>query len=302
LAEQVLVIGGGPAGLATGVQLTRLGLACCVFEGAAPGGLLHNANLVENYPGFPQGIRGPQLCRRFAQQARRVGVRLIPQAVTELSFWEGVFTAVTPAGTYTSLAAVIATGTQPVRLTGVDLPAGREGRVQYEVYPLRRARGRRVVIVGAGDAAFDYALNLGRKNSVIILNRGTQRKCLPLLWERTQACPRIEYRSEITVTGLSAGAQGGLTVECSSPTGATYLAADYLLGALGRTPQLDFVAAELLKQAPMLEQAGILHLVGDVKNGIFRQTAIAVGDGILAAMQLHQYFQGGSNASPGFHR
>ncbi len=93
-----------------------------------------------------------------------------------------------------------------------------------------------------------------------------------------------------------------MTVECSSPQGQAEFKADYLVGAIGREPLLDFVSASTLKQAAELEKMGILHLVGDVKNGIFRQTAIAVGDGIRAAMRIHQVKKESGHESDRLHR
>jgi hypothetical protein len=79
-----------------------------------------------------------------------------------------------------------------------------------------------------------------------------------------------------------------MTVECSSPHGPVDFHADILVGAIGREPQLDFVSASVLERSTELEKMGILHYSGDVKNGIFRQTAIAVGDGIRAGMRIYQ--------------
>ncbi len=88
-----------------------------------------------------------------------------------------------------------------------------------------------------------------------------------------------------------------MLVECLSPQGKADYQADYLVGAVGREPQLDFVSASLREHAASLEQKGILHMIGDVKNGIFRQTAIAVGDGIKAAMRIYQVMKENADES-----
>lgn len=270
------------------MQLERYGIKPLVFERDEIGGLLRNANLVENYPGFPGGIAGPKLLRLFARQARQVGISVIPEAVTSLD-WDGAaFRAETPSGVYNARVAVIAAGTKPKALTGLDFPPELSDRIGYEVFPLLGIHGQQVIIIGAGDAAFDYALNLSRRNKVIILNRGDQVHCLPLLRERARICTRIHYRPNTAITRLVGLPEGGMTVECLSPAGAAVIEADYLLGAIGRDPQLDFVSAALLEQSAELESRGILHFVGDVKNGLYRQTAIAVGDGLLAAMKIYQ--------------
>jgi thioredoxin reductase len=287
MPEDVIVVGAGPAGLAAALQAHRYGLRVRLFEAFRPGGLLWNANRVENYPGFPDGIPGPDLVRAFLAQAAAGGVEIILEPVLALDWADGLFRAATPGGVNEARAAVIASGTRPRLLTGFAVPEELRARVIYEVAGLRDRSGMQIVIVGAGDAAFDYALTLGVANSVIILNRGEQVRCLPLLRERALACPGITYRPSTAVTRLAVDPVGGMTVECSSPHGPLETNADYLVGAIGRDPYLDFVSASLRERASEFEEQGILHFVGDVKNGIFRQTAIAVGDGIRAAMSIH---------------
>lgn len=284
----VLIVGAGPAGLTTALQLRRYGFDPLIFERSEVGGLLKNANLVENYPGFPGGISGSGLLQLFREHAERLSVRVSFEEIEKLSFDGRVFQAVTSQGDYQSRVAVIASGTKPRLLTDLAVPAALCDRVEYEVFPLLGLRGQGIAIIGAGDAAFDYALNLSRENEIHILNRGERVTCLPLLWERASACPRIAYHLQTRVLRIGVALSGGIALECSSPAGTAILQVDYLLIAIGRDPQLDFVSASLLENAPALQKQGKLHFIGDVKNDMFRQTAIAVGDGMLAAMQIYQ--------------
>lgn len=297
MPEDVIVVGAGPGGLAAALQLRRQGLEVRLFEEARPGGLLWNANWVENYPGFPGGISGPDLIRAFLSQAAAAGVEIIPEPVLVLGWEDGLFRAETPGGLTRARAAVVASGTRPRLLTGFSIPEALGARVIYEAAGLLDLSGGRVIIVGAGDAAFDFALNLGRQNSVIILNRGDRVRCLPLLRERALALPNISYRPGTAVVGLAFRPAGGMMVECSSPSGPLALQADYLIGAIGRDPSLDFVSAPLRGRLSEFEERGTLHFVGDVNNGICRQTAIAVGDGIRAAMRIQQALQESADES-----
>jgi len=284
----VAIIGAGPAGLMTAIQLRRCGIAPLVLEGARLGGLLHNANLVENYPGFPQGITGPRLVKLFTAQARRLGVAVTFDEVIELDYNGKVFNLETRRDACQACLVVVASGTKPITFPQGLVPRAAQEQVFYEVLPLLGVAGRRIAIVGAGDAACDYALNLAKRNEVVILNRSAEVKCLPLLWERVSALPNVACRPRTAVTRIVRPPAGGLRIEADGPHGQTTLEADYLIGALGRLPRLDFLSASLRAKSAALEGRGVLYFVGDVKNDIFRQTAIAVGDGLLAAMKIYR--------------
>ena len=289
--DEVIIIGAGPAGLAAAIQLKRYGVNPLIFERAEVGGLLRNANLVENYPGFPRGISGPRLVKLFIHQAQNLAIAVTHEEVIELEYEQGLFHAHTHRNSYASRVAVIATGTKPLPITGLSIPQEITDRVFYEVYNLLQMDGKRVVIIGSGDAAFDYALNLARKNQVILLNRGETPKCLPLLWERAQQVSAIKYWNNVSVSKLMQAPSGDILVDCQSPAGELQFQADYLLAAIGREAQLDCLPATFLQQASGLEEQGVLYFIGDVKNGIFRQTSIAVGEGVMAAMKIYRYLK-----------
>jgi len=284
--EDVIIIGAGPAGLAAAIQLKRFGMQALIFERAEAGGLLHNANLVENYPGFPGGIRGPALVKLFVQQARQLNIEITYDEVIELSYEQGFFRAMTKGKSYTAKLAVIATGTKPLHFIDLSIPDDLASRVFYEVVGLLPVKNKHIVIVGSGDAAFDYALNLSRKNQVTILNRGEQSKCLPLLWERSQKISGITYRNNTEVYHLTKGGVDGMLLDCRTPAGELQYNANYLVGAIGREACLDCLPQIFVQQTQALEEQGVMYRIGDVKNGIYRQTSIAVGDGILAAMKI----------------
>jgi thioredoxin reductase len=287
--DEVLIIGAGPAGLAAAIQLQRYGIAPLVLECAHPGGLLRNANWVENYPGFPGGISGLGLVKAILQQAQAVGVKIISEEVSRLD-WNGRhFRAETTAGILRAQYAVIASGTQPQPFTDFALPLRNAERIVYEVADLQDVKGAQIAIVGAGDAAFDYALNLAqRDNQVAILNRGDTLKCLPLLWERSQQQDLIRYFHHTEIQTVQALPDHQLKLKCHSPAGISHFQVDYLIGAIGRRPQTDFASENLIAQKDTLCGQGVLYFIGDVKNQIYRQTAIAAGDGLRAAMQIYQ--------------
>ena len=286
--EEVIIIGAGPAGLATALQLKRYGINPLIFERDQIGGLLHNANLVENYPGFPGGISGPELVRIFKDHVRVNSLRIKPKNVDGLTHHEGVFQVVTSDRSFQARIVVIATGTKPRIFTDFEIPDDTRELIFYEIYPLLDRKEQRIAIVGAGDAAFDYALNLGKRNDVLVLNRGEEISCLPLLWERAKDIPSITYLPNTSISRLESNPGHDMLLECSTPDGPKSIQVDMLIGAIGRDAQLDFISGQFSKKAIQLVSHGDLYYVGDVTKGLYRQTAIAIGDGILAAMKIYR--------------
>ena len=283
----ILIIGAGPAGLTAAIQLKRYGFTPILLERDHVGGLLRNANRVENYPGFPNGIPGPKLIALFEKQTRRVGVEVTFDKVTRLDYDGEVFLVDAIHNTFSAKYVIVATGTKPKQLP-VKIPAQVEGKVFSEVWPLVGVKNKHIIIVGAGDAAFDYALNLSRKNTVTILNRGHETSCLPLLEKWAAENPSIVYRAGVAVRGIEADKTAGrLRVACVRRDGDATLDCDYLIFAIGREPWLDFLTESVKMQERTLIESGKLYFVGDVHNGPFRQTAIAAGDGLRAAMQIY---------------
>ena len=286
--EEVVIIGAGPGGLATALQLKRYGIDPLIFERDRIGGLLHNANLVENYPGFPGGISGPDLVKIFKNHVQVNSLRIESESVERLSHREGVFEVHTSARSMHARIVVIATGTKPRTFTDFEIPPDLRELVFYEVYPLLNRQDQRIAIVGAGDAAFDYALNLSQRNDILVLNRGEEISCLPLLWERSKDVPNITYLPNTTISRLKSIPGPGLILECIINGDPKSIQADALIGAIGRDPQIDFISGQFSKKAIQLVNRGDLYYVGDVEKGLYRQTAIAVGDGILAAMKIYR--------------
>lgn len=283
----IAIIGAGPAGVAAAVQLKRYGISPLVFEGSDIGGLLKNARLVENYPGFPKGITGPGLVRKLSTHLKRSGIEIIPELVNELEYAKDEFLIKTDLVPYTAQIVIIASGTAPKIMGVPKITDDIRSKILSEIYPIRKIQDKTIVIVGAGDSAFDYALNLAEKNDVVILNRGVQIKALPVLQKEAARTNRIKYIENTPVQSISDQDGELLTITFEREKRIMEIEADYVIFATGREPELGFVSDKLQKQLPGLLGSGKLYLIGDVKNGIYRQTAIAAGDGIRAAMEIY---------------
>jgi thioredoxin reductase (NADPH) len=287
--REVVVIGAGPAGIAAATYLGRAGLNPLIFECSKPGGLLRNANLVENYPGFSKGITGEELAARFAEHLERLRIEVRKERVSWLGSSRGAFVIKTDAGRYASRAVIVAAGTLPKapEIRGAQDLRGKYVFSDLVSVPRAGSRGRTAIVIGGGDAAFDYAISLDERGyDVIILTRSSPR-CLPLLLERVVRSG-MELRVGVTVESVERSTDG-IKVRCKNRGRPLTLSADLLLAAFGRSPNLEFIEPKLrarigIPRNPPETAVPGLFVAGDVVRGPFRQTGIAVGDGILAAM------------------
>lgn len=285
---EVLVVGAGPAGLAAGIQAHRMGAKTLVIEKKRPGGLLHAAFVVENYPGFPGGIRGEDLAQRMEAHARAVGVQIAEGEVTEVVQVRDRFGALLADGSKVSARAVIiATGTRPERLN-IPGEARLFGRlVFYQVDDLLACTPRgSAVVIGGGDCAFDQALHLVHRGwRVALLMRGEKPRALPLLQERA-FLQGVEVVRKARV--LEMAEQNGKAMIVVEGERDKKWFADAVLIAVGRKPCLPKLAGHVnwgaLDFASRSPWPG-LFIAGDCGRGLLRQASIACGDGMAAAMQ-----------------
>jgi thioredoxin reductase len=286
--ENVVIIGAGPAGISTAIQLRRYGIKPAIFEEKEIGGLLRNANLVENYPGFKNGISGPDLVALIRSHLAKAGIAVIPDKVNAIALNDQRLILTTEKKKIHAKVVVVASGTKPVEFSGFDIPPEIEDRIYYEIASISGVEGKQIAIIGAGDAAFDYALNLCRNNKVMILNRKSGADCLPILCERAGLLNAISYHENMAISAISQTPSGMISIDCiQNPEKARFIV-DYLVVAMGREPNLDFLSQSIIDNIDGLRQGGMLYFIGDVNNGIFRQATIAIGDGIKCAMQIYQ--------------
>ncbi len=280
----IAIVGGGPAGIACAVQLHHAGLHPLLIEREQLGGLLPSANWVENYPGFPNGIKGSDLAELFSSQFLNYVPEIEHASVTAVD-WDGnLFQLVLGDRTISTETLIVATGTVPKPLP--EYCSKLNGRIHSEIIPLLGVSGKTIAIVGAGDAAFDYALSLARANDVVILSRSPQPKCLPRLAQMVRDNPRIQYLPNSDITDIAVDQDGRLQPVMEHAAEDVLPGFDSVLFAIGRVPELGFISDGLLEKKAELEEKRRLFLIGDAVNGHCRQTAIAVGQGVMAAMQI----------------
>jgi len=288
--KQVVIIGAGPAGIAAAIQLKRQSIPFQLLEGNEVGGLLRNANWVENYPGFSLGISGMELVQRFQEHLAQWNIHVQHEAVSTVKWENGLFHIQTNLRSISCPILIVASGTQPKTVSGVRISPEALDHINSDVVSLSNVKNKAIVIIGAGDAAFDYALNLSRNNKITILNRGEKYKCLPLLWDRCNQNPNITYLSSVEVKSIDW--ENRLLLFYSNGIGMNQSTrTDHVIIAIGREPNLSFLDSSIEKQVNILLDKNKLFLIGDVAGGQHRQAAISVGDGIRVAMEINDLWR-----------
>lgn len=285
---QCAIIGAGPCGISAAMQLNRYNIKPLLFESGNIGGLLRNANLIENYPGLSKPLSGSDLAERLQNKLEQLQAEIKLEKVSQIDYADDVFSISTSLGSYQSRTLLIATGTQPKKYQDIAIPAKISKHIFYEVYPLRKIRNKSIVIVGAGDAAFDYALNLSRHHQVTIINRGQHVSALKLLQERVRHNDKIAYLDQTAIKKLSGTLNDRLEIDLDRANQSESLTADYLIFAIGREPCSGFMTEEFSSHMKDLQEKEILYLAGDLINGINRQAVVAAGQGVSAAMRIYR--------------
>jgi thioredoxin reductase (NADPH) len=286
--NDIAIIGAGPAGIAAALQLARFEIHPFIYEADRAGGLLYEAGLVENYPGFPKGVQGPELAERIAASLDDSRSTLYPHEVTAVDYREDAFHVMAGGSEAEFSRLIMATGTKPRMLDDVDFEDGTNEEILYSIQGLRGSEGQSIAIIGAGDAAFDWALTLARKNDVTILQRSGSPRCNASLLRRARESERITVLEGTSVSAISRSDTGrfALALYGGGCLLRDRMTVDNVLAAVGREPRLECVSRTILGHAEEMAAAGRLRFVGDVVNGLRRQAAIAAGDGVRAAIDL----------------
>ena len=312
-ATKVLIVGSGPAGLTAAVYAARAQLAPVIIEGEPsstsdqPGGQLMLTTEVENFPGFPDGITGPELMANMRAQAARFGAELLTEKVTRLELgsrpfkaWIGDPAATEP--TYEAQTVIIATGAQALML-GVP---GEDRLLGYGVSACATCDGfffrdQTIAVVGGGDTALEEALFLTRfAAKVIIVHRRDSLRASRIMQDRALAHEKIEFRWNTQVTEVLGDAKvSGLSVvDTVSGEGST-LDVTGLFVAIGHKPSTSLFADQL-----ELRENGYLKVnegaktsidgvfaCGDVQDHTYRQAITAAGSGCMAAIDAERWLE-----------
>jgi thioredoxin reductase (NADPH) len=300
----LVIIGGGPAGLTAAIYGSRSGLRTAVIERGLMGGQIFNTSRVENYPGFPEGILGPEISMRFDEQARRFGTEVVLTEVASVDLAGSVKRIETGEGTFTAKTVVIATGANPRKLgvpgedrligSGVSYCATCDGAFY---------RGKKVAVVGGGDSAIDEALFLTKfADEVTVIHRRSGLRAIKYLQDKAFANPKIKFIWNSTVIEvLGQDKVKALTLKTTEGDRSEERAvtADGVFIYVGTHPNTDFLSGAV----PLDEEGYIpagentetpvpgVFAAGDVRRKPLRQVATAVADGAVAAYMAQRYIE-----------
>ena len=301
----VIIAGGGPAGLTAGIYAARSNLKTLLIRSAYKTSLITTTDLIENYPGFPEGIGGPEIVERFTAQALRFGLEIIDDDISAVSktvvnnqdAWE----VTTSGAVYSSLALIVSTGTEYARLNvpgeeefmgrGVSFCATCDGPFY---------RDGRLAVVGGGDTAIQESLYLTNfASSVTVIHRRDRLRATAVLQDRARANPKISFEWNavvLEITGDSA-VNAIRLADVRDPSMTKVLSVDGVFIFTGNIPNtgifkgiMDMDAQGYIKvDAHMRTSARGIFAGGDCTDKILRQVVTACGDGATAAFAAYEY-------------
>jgi thioredoxin reductase (NADPH) len=304
--EDVVIIGSGPAGYTAALYTARANLRPLVIEGFAWGGLLQQTTEVENYPGYRDGIMGPEMMQEFRDQAERFGTRFLTDDATKVELTDGgIQTVWVGDEAHRAKAVVLAMGAQHKKL-GVPGEDGLSGRgVSYcATCDAAFFKEHETVIVGGGDSAMEEAIFLAKfADHVTIVNRRAEFRASPIMLDRAKAAQNIAFLTPYVVDEFVAGESGGLAnvrlrniesgeVQDHPATGAFI--------AIGHEPQSELVQGQVELDAngyaltaggsTRTNLAGVFA-AGDLVDHTYRQAITAAGSGCRAALDAEWYLR-----------
>lgn len=304
--ENLIIIGSGPAGYTAAIYAARAELKPVMFEGQStggqPGGQLMLTTDVENFPGFPEGIQGPELMEQMKKQAVRFGTTIVSKDVTFVDFSVKPFIVRTGEEEYFANSVIVTTGAQ-AKWLGVPGEQTYQGR---GVSACATCDGfffkeKHVVVVGGGDAAMEEANFLTRfASKLTLLVRSDALRASKIMQDRVKANPKIEilWNTEVAEVVGNTSKMTGLTLKNNKTGEMTNMQADGLFVAIGHKPNTEIFAGQLeldpvgyivTKDHSSATSVEGVFAGGDVADHVYRQAISAAGTGCMAALDAERY-------------
>ena len=307
--HKVIVIGTGPAGLTAAIYLARANLNPVVIEGPEPGGQLTTTTEVENFPGFPDGIMGPELMDNMRKQAERFGAVFKSGWVNRIDLSRRPFKMdVEGIGQLEAESVIISTGAT-AKLLGIpnekeSIGSGVSTCATCDGFFFR---GKKIIVVGGGDSAMEEANFLTRfASEVRIVHRRNELRASKIMQDRARNNPKITWSLNKTPVEVVLGdnrAVRGLKVRDNATGQEEVLEAEGIFVAIGHKPNTEFLGGQLelddhgyIKVKPGTTQTSVegVFACGDVQDPVYRQAVTAAGTGCMAALDCERFLEGNS--------
>ncbi|UKS26322.1 thioredoxin-disulfide reductase [Paenibacillus sp. HWE-109] len=301
--HKAIIIGTGPAGLTAAIYLARANVSPLVIEGIQPGGQLTTTTEVDNFPGFPDGITGPELMDNMRRQALRFGATIQAGRVTEVDTSKRPFTLFLEDGSQlTADSLIISTGASAKKL---GIP-GESENIGKGVSTCATCdgfffRNKKIIVIGGGDTAMEEAQFLTRfATEVRVVHRRNDLKASKIMQDHARGNQKVAWSLNRTPLEVVAGPMGvsGLKVLNNETGEEELLEADGIFLAIGHTPNTAFLGGQLptdelgyLQVIPGTAQTGIpgIFACGDVQDRIYRQAITSAGSGCMAALDAERF-------------
>ncbi len=301
--HEVIIIGGGPAGYTAALYAARANLQPLVIEGFNWGGQLMVTTDVENYPGYPDGIMGPEMMAEFRRQAERFGAEFVTDDVTKVDFSERPFRVSVEGDEYLARSVIVATGAN-ARWLGLPCEQHFQGRGLSACATCDGAffKEKELIVVGGGDSAMEEANFLTRYASkVTIVHRRDEFRASQIMLDRARANPKIEFVTNAVVEDILGEGKVERVLLRDTRTDRTWeLPVDGVFVAIGHDPntalfldQLDHDAAGYLVTNAHTTETNVpgVFAAGDVQDHFYRQAVTAAGSGCMAAMDAERFLE-----------
>ncbi len=306
--HKVIIIGSGPAGLTAALYAARANMEPVIFEGIQPGGQLTITTEVENYPGFPKGVMGPELMESFREQALRFGARSLYKNITKVDFSRRPFRLWSDEEEYTADAVIVSTGASAKLL---DLPSEKE-YMGYGVSACATCdgfffKGLEVAVVGGGDTAIEEAMFLSKfATRVTIIHRRDALRASKIMQEKAQKNPKISFVWDSVVEEIMGKSENGKKAVTgvrlkNVKTGAsTTLRTDGVFMGIGHRPntelfqgqlEMDKVGYLVTRERSTRTNIPGVFAAGDVADSVYRQAISAAGTGCMAAIDTERWLE-----------
>jgi thioredoxin reductase (NADPH) len=299
--REIIIVGGGPAAFTAALYSARANLNPLVIEGFAWGGQLMITSDVENYPGYPDGVLGPEMMQDLRRQAERFGTEFLTDDVTRVDFSERPFRVWVGDDEYRAETVIVATGAN-ARQLGLESERKLQGRgVSYcAVCDAAFFKDREIVVVGGGDSAMEEATFLAKFGTrVTVVHRREVFRASPIMVDRAKASDRIEFVLDSVVEEvLGDDAVTGVVVRNMKTDERTEIPADGFFVAIGHDPntalfrgQIDMDEAGYILTKGRSTETNIpgVFAAGDVQDHVYRQAVTAAGSGCMAALDAERF-------------